>query len=136
MLTNSKYNAHTDPLFKELKLLKVTDIVKLKQYKFCNKLEKKLLPYYFQDNLFLKVGSIQGRNLRNRNHYRTLKIKHEFARNCISYIILFACNECPRCIVEKIETHSYAGFGNYIRSYFVGNYDPTCHLINCYICNG
>ena len=33
-IRNSKYNAHTDPLFKQLKLLKVEDIFTIQQYKF------------------------------------------------------------------------------------------------------
>ena len=39
-MTNSKYNAHTDPLFKSLKLLKIKDIFDVQcmkiSYKFVN----------------------------------------------------------------------------------------------------
>ncbi len=34
ILNLSKYNAHTEPIFKELKLLKVKDILKLQELKF------------------------------------------------------------------------------------------------------
>ncbi len=34
ILSLSKYNAHTDPLFKTHKLLKVQDIFKLQEFKF------------------------------------------------------------------------------------------------------
>ncbi len=37
-----KYNAHTDPLFKTLRLLKVNDILKVQEYKFYYK----ILKYY------------------------------------------------------------------------------------------
>ena len=33
-MTNSKYNSHTEPLFKELKLLKISDIFKIQCMKF------------------------------------------------------------------------------------------------------
>ena len=33
-ITGKRYNAHTDPLFKEIKVLKVNDIFTLQQYKF------------------------------------------------------------------------------------------------------
>ena len=38
IITCSRYNAHSEPLFKELKLLKVEDILKLQQLKFYYKL--------------------------------------------------------------------------------------------------
>ena len=46
-MTLSKYNAHTAPIYKELKLLKVRDIYKLQELKFYHKLINKQLPEYF-----------------------------------------------------------------------------------------
>ena len=37
IITLSKYNAHTAPIYKELKLLKVSDIYKLQKLKFYHK---------------------------------------------------------------------------------------------------
>ncbi len=48
ILSFSKYNAYTEPLFKELKLLKVKDILKLKALKFYYKYRNNKLPYYLQ----------------------------------------------------------------------------------------
>ena len=52
-ITNSKYNAHTEPLFKQLNLLKVKDIFELTALKSFYKLKKNYLPVYitgmFQD---------------------------------------------------------------------------------------
>ena len=47
IITLSKYNAHTAPIYKELKLLKVSDIYKLQELKFYHKLINKQLPEYF-----------------------------------------------------------------------------------------
>ena len=47
LITNSSYFAHTTPLFKEEKLLKVLDIFKLRLLKFYYKLFSGLLPPYF-----------------------------------------------------------------------------------------
>ncbi len=44
-----KYNAHTEPLFKELKLLKVTDILRLHELKFYYKYKNNKLPHYLQN---------------------------------------------------------------------------------------
>ncbi len=44
----SKYNAHTDPLFKNGKLLKIEDILKLNELKFYYKFENGSLPNYLK----------------------------------------------------------------------------------------
>ncbi len=48
ILSLSKYNAHTDALFKELKLRKVNDILKLQELKFYYKYKNNTLPHYLQ----------------------------------------------------------------------------------------
>ena len=50
---NSKYIAHTNPLFKPLQLLKIVDIFKLMVLKFYYNLYNGLLPVYF--NVFLDI---------------------------------------------------------------------------------
>ena len=47
IITCSKYNAHSEPLFKELKLLKLDDIPKLQELKIYYKLVDRQLPSYF-----------------------------------------------------------------------------------------
>ena len=46
-ITSSKYNAHTEPLFLKLKLLKIEDIYKLSMLKFYYKYQHELLPSFF-----------------------------------------------------------------------------------------
>merc|ERR1712082_187146 len=45
-ITCSKYNSHTDPLFLQLKLLKIQDIYKISVLKFYYKYNKDILPNY------------------------------------------------------------------------------------------
>ena len=49
IMTNSEYNAHTEPLFKQLYLLKVKDIFDVQCMKFWYKCVNKKLPNYFRD---------------------------------------------------------------------------------------
>ena len=51
IMTNSGCNAHTEPLFKELHLLKVQDIIDVQCLQFCYKFMNKKLPNYFR-NMF------------------------------------------------------------------------------------
>ena len=47
IITNSKYNAHTDPLLKQLELLNLSNRITLNAFKFHYKYSIKLLPEYF-----------------------------------------------------------------------------------------
>ena len=51
-MTNIKYNAHTEPLFKDLKLLKLDGIFDIQCMKFFYKFTNKTLPKYFH-SLFI-----------------------------------------------------------------------------------
>ncbi len=52
ILSISKYNAQTEPIFKILSLLKINDILKLWELKFHYKYKNNLLPRYLQNVLF------------------------------------------------------------------------------------
>ena len=99
----SKYNAHTEPLYKKNRILKLTDIYKLQQQKFYYKFVNHKLPFYFQ-SFSLERGS-------HSNHYFTKniplpKMNHDFAkvtlRNCIPYTI----NHLLINIKSKVFTHT------------------------------
>ncbi len=49
IISISKHNSHTEPLLKELKLLKVEDILKLKELKFYYKFKHSNLPNYLNN---------------------------------------------------------------------------------------
>ena len=44
IITCSKYNAHTDPLFKKMNLLKISDLYNISLLKFFHKLRNNKLP--------------------------------------------------------------------------------------------
>ena len=47
IINNSHYIAHTDPIFKKLHMVKVTDMFRIAIWKFYHKLRNNLLPPYF-----------------------------------------------------------------------------------------
>ena len=69
ILNNSKLDAHTDPLFKELQLLKFHDICKLQMGQLVFSWKDNLLPKYFY-NMFVSNNQIHGYNKRNANTFR------------------------------------------------------------------
>lgn len=134
ILSLSKYNAHTEPLFKELKLLKVKDILKLQELKFYYKYRNNKLPYYLQNmpfNYNIDTHSYATRIRLNIHHPRA---KHEYAKQCIRYDLPMVINSTPLIILEKIDTHSLQGFAGYIKQYFLHSYQVSCAIVNCYIC--
>ena len=47
IMTGSKYNAHTEPLFKQLNIMKLEDSFSLQCFKFYHKFNTNSLPKYF-----------------------------------------------------------------------------------------
>ena len=65
-ITNSKYNAHTEPLFKKLDLLKICDLYKVKAIKLYFKYQNNFLLSYF-NGIFTFMQPPQEYQTRNRN---------------------------------------------------------------------
>ena len=135
IISNTRFNSHTDPLFKKHRILKILDLVALQQYKFCFKLENNLLPDYFHTDLFVRNSSIHRHGTRTSSHFRVPRAKHEYAKQSISHTIPNAYNNCPDLIKNKIYTHSLQGFTNYIKNYFVENYNEICIIQDCFVCH-
>ncbi len=118
-----------------LKLLKVTDILKLHEYKFYVKFKNNKLPHYLQ-NLPLN-GNINAHShtTRTQNNIGQMKHMHEYARKCIRYKVLMTINNTPAEIVNKVYTHSLQGFAGYIKTKILQEYQETCTIADWYICS-
>ena len=135
IITLSKYNSHTEPIFKKLKLLKVSDILKLQELKFYYKFTNNKLPYYLQ-NLPIKPNThIHSHATRSQHDIHLIKTKHEYAKNCIRVNLPKVINSTPIEILEKVNTHSLQGFSGYVKLKFIESYQESCLIPNCYICN-
>jgi hypothetical protein len=131
----SKYNAHSDPLFKSLNLLKVSDILRLQLLKFYYKYKNGNLPYYLVHLPFPTQADIHDHLTRGQYQLRTVKPHHEYARYCIRYQIPIVINSTPNEILTKITTHSLEGFRKYIKHTMIQSYQEVCTIQNCYVCS-
>ena len=43
-------------------------------------------------------------------------------------------NYLPKIVLEKMDTHSYAGFTKYAKTYTISKYKTTCKIRNFYVC--
>ena len=152
-ISNSKYNSHSTPLFKELELLKADDLFKLSCMTFFYRYKNGTIPEYFED-MFTGNENVSSRPRRQRkapqrftdiinnfpqNYDFNIQIKQTntiYCRLCIRHTIpkLLQENFLPQIAMEKINTHSYQGFVNYSKKYIISKYDLECNISNCYIC--
>ncbi len=150
ILNLSKYNDHTEPIFKNLKLLKIEDIFKLNEIKFYYKLENgKLLAYFLNQltvniqskkcdtNFSLKLNNeINEHNARsNKLHITRTNHMYSFAQKCLRQNLPQTKNEPLIYVLNKIKTHSLQRIINDIKELCIANYTEKCKIENCYICN-
>jgi hypothetical protein len=134
IITLSSYNAHTEPIFKQLNILKLKDICTLHELKFCYKLENKMLPSYFNSGIFTKNSQDHSYLTRNSNNFQIPIHRHSFVKKSIRYRIPHTFNDSPNLISEKIYTHTFQSFTRYAKNYFLNSYNLICSINNCYIC--
>ena len=130
----AKYNAHTDPLFRELGLLKIKDIFELQCAKFYYRFEHDKLPFYF-DNFFMRNAQLHGYNTRQRDALHLYRFHLSATGKCIRFHIPNLINNLPRHVKDKINTHSLPGFAHALKQYLISKYDTQCQILNCYICS-
>jgi hypothetical protein len=135
ILSISKYNAHTEPLFKKLNLLKVEDILKLHELKFYYKYKHERLPHYLQQIPLVFNNEIHDHDTRAQNDIHENKTLHEFAQYCIRHDLPKRINEMHHSILDKIHTHSLKGLARYIKIFALKSYQDNCTIVNCYICS-
>ena len=114
IISLSTYNAHTEPWFKHFEILKINNLFDLNCLKCIYNYNKRELPHYLID----------------AEPTRTV-----MAGNCIRHHIVTLLNCTPRCILDKIATHSLQGFTFYIKRYYLNQMSYECSLRQCYVCN-
>ena len=132
IISCSKYNAHTDPIFKKLKILKVGDIYNQSLMKFYYKFIQRTLPTYFRDIISSHTHShlTRGRDDPIHTHTNT-----SFARSSVRNYLPRFLDTAPSLIIDKVKTHSFQGFSKYCKNYYINSYNDDCNIVNCYICS-
>ena len=79
----SSYNAHTESFFKNLKLLKIQDILTLQTLKIYYKFRNNKLPYYIQKWPLFQNSNIHNHNTRGANALHKNRCSHVFAQKSL-----------------------------------------------------
>ena len=135
IVNHSHYNAHTEPIFKQQKLLKLKDLYNHQLLKFYYKLTNNKLPFYFNSMSVVPSGNIHEYNIRSKDKFFVRRVNHSFAKLCIRYELVQYLNKMPKNVIDKVHTHSFRGFCSYTKEYFINSYELLCQIRNCYICN-
>ena len=134
IITSSSYFAHSEPLFKQLRLLKTCDIYKCVLLKFIFKLTHKQLPHYFEQFTFTFRNQQHNYATRTCQNVSIPNVNHEFAKRSIRFIAPSAYNSTRRNIIDKIYTHSFVGFCIYVKFQLIDSYNIVCSTRNCFSC--
>ena len=103
IMTSSKYNAHTELLFKQLHLLKVKDIFDVQCLKFWYKFVNRKLPNYFRD-MFKCNYELHEIGTRNHDQLNLYPTRTSGARNVLRHHIPELLNKFPKYLTERIKT--------------------------------
>ena len=106
----SKYNAHTEPLYKQLHLLKACDICKLQELKFYHKLINRQLPKYFERFVYQTNLDLYNYNTRRGHILHIPRINHAFAQLNIRHSAIQTVNSMPDNVSDNIRIHNLKGF--------------------------
>ena len=80
VITRSRFNDHTEPLFKSLNLLKFDDLFILTALKFYYNYCHRLLPFYLQSFELCQRQEIQTHDIRSKHNLHTLRAKIEWLK--------------------------------------------------------
>ena len=128
IITKSHYLAHTDPLFKNEKILKVGDIFKISCLKFYYRLINNMLPVNLS-----RLFNFSNNDRFKLNHFdcQDSKGKHR-----IRYYLPKLIQETDLQILNKTRCFAMLGFKSYTKKYILSNYnDSPCTIVDCYACN-
>ena len=90
IISGAKYNAHTDPIFRKLEILKLKNIIKLEQCKMMCRISSHLIPpsieKLFQSTNRTESRPVTGqRNIPSINRHTSKKYNDSFLCKCIMY---------------------------------------------------
>ena len=98
----SKYNAHTEPLFKGLDLLKIQDMLDLSTLKFCYRYIHDNLPAYFYSFRIVTRMTHHNYDMRNRDQIHIDRTRTRYADKIVRIYLPTVFNSTPTALLDKM----------------------------------
>ena len=134
IMAKNRYNAPTEPLFKQLHLLKVKHIFEIQGLKVWYNYVNKKLTIHFR-NMFIYNHELHRFETRNHDRLHLYPTRASGARNVLRHYIPELLNKFPPHLVDRFKTHSLYSVSHHIKSYLIDLYSYDCDEIDCFICN-
>ena len=130
-ITNSRYNAHTEPIYKLLNIFKLPDLYQLELYKLYYKIENEQVPNYFTT----VINPLTHHYNTRRQAIQQLKTIHAFVQhNCI-FSMIDLINKSPIIRLPVTTCHNILSFVSSLKRDILDGYEYFCSMRNCYVCN-
>ena len=123
IITNSDYLAHTEPLCKKLRILKISDMFSVALWKFYYKLMNNKLPEHFSFMKPILPAVTERYEIRNPS-FHAPAIKHKFAECSLQYCLINQLNSenCFALLTNKVSTNSFYSFKVFIKNRILNSY--------------
>ena len=130
---NSKYNSHTEPLFKKERLLKFDDVYQAQCLKIMHRKIHNKLHSYHTSKLPTNF-EITKKDTRKKNDICVPLLKTKITKmNSINFKVGTSWNELD-LEVRKSSTKSLKTFTSHLKVYYLSRYSFICNINHCYVC--
>ena len=131
-VTRSRRFAHTEPLFRGLKVLTVNDILLVRGLKFYYSLKNYDVPSYFL-NMFHTVGERHGHNTRGASNLDEPNTRTIGATKCLRSFIPRDIETFDKSIIDMVHTHSFSSFSIHAKRFIISRYSSEiCTRADCH----
>ena len=146
-ICDSKYHAHTEPLFKLCNTLKVNDLYEVQLLTFYHKLKHFTISNNFNDFIPVCSHGSERYPIRNPklltpsyNHeYIKLTCRYQLPSLLNSYLIVHQNENAGHraslsLVIKNVESIPLSLYKKIIKNNFISEYSNDCNIFNCYIC--
>ena len=135
IISKSRYNAHTAPLYHSLNILPLPDLISQQNLLFLHSVEHKYAPISFH-NIFpknLNNQTLHEYPLRNSEEYYVPRVRNEYLKKFPAYAIPKTWNEI-NLDSKTLPTPSI--FKSKTKKYFIDKLSNfTCNRLYCFVCS-
>ena len=128
--------AHTEPICKRLRIVKIVDMFQISIWKFYYKLMNNMLPYYFEYMKPVQPVACNYYGIRKPRLHPPI-INHEFGEQMVQYCLIKILNEDNHETTlnkNNIYSQSFFTFKVTLKINKINSYSDTCNIRDCNIC--
>ena len=135
IITQSDYIAHTEPLCKQNRLIKLPNMFSLAVWKFYYKVMNNQLPIYFSVMKPVLPQICSRYEVRNPV-FHLPHIRHSFADQSIRCCLIKQLNAENGSTITTgmVHTSSFPSYKYHIKNEVINNYSVFCNIDKCHVC--